>query len=487
MKKIIIFLIITLLSAISFAQVGIGTTTPNASAIIELNSSTKGFLLPRLTLAQKNSMTPTAGIQIYCTDCGTGPGELQIYNGTSWTNAQGTPANGIIFGPPSNVSAIYGNTQASISFSAPTATLGLAVTDYTVTSSPDNITANGTSSPIVVTGLTAGTSYTFTVVASNAAGNSVASAISNAVTPYTFPGTPTNHVATAGNEQASIAFTAPASNGGSVITGYSVTSSPGGFTATGASSPLVVTGLTAGTSYTFTVVATNAAGNSATSDASNAVTPQCLSSVTFTYNGASVTYGVITRTINGTTKCWLDRNLGATRVATIRNDAASYGHYFQWGRGDDGHQLTTSSITGTKIVLGTTSALFVWKNGTNTNWLTVNNNDLWQGTNGINNPCPAGFRVPTKADFAAEMATWPGGTTSAWDAAYNNPLKIPSAGIRNADNPSMNNVGVLPDLWTSTIGNTSTEVCNYEGNGSSPGYFYSGPARINGLPVRCVK
>ena len=88
----------------------------------------------------------------------------------------------------------------------------------------------------------------------------------------TVPGKPTSIVATAGNGQASVAFTAPIVTGGSAITGYTVTSSPGGFTATGASSPLIVTGLS-NTAYTFTVTATNAQGTSAASLASNSVTP----------------------------------------------------------------------------------------------------------------------------------------------------------------------------------------------------------------------
>lgn len=86
------------------------------------------------------------------------------------------------------------------------------------------------------------------------------------------PGAPTAVVATGGNAQASVAFTAP-SNGGSPITNYKVTSSPGGFIGNGASSPVVVGGLTNGVSYTFVVAATNIAGTGPNSSASNAVTP----------------------------------------------------------------------------------------------------------------------------------------------------------------------------------------------------------------------
>lgn len=87
------------------------------------------------------------------------------------------------------------------------------------------------------------------------------------------PGAPTNAVATPGNAQATVTFSAPASNGGSAITSYTVTSSPGGFTSTGPSSPRIVTGLTNGVSYTFTVRATNEAGQGPASSASNAIIP----------------------------------------------------------------------------------------------------------------------------------------------------------------------------------------------------------------------
>ncbi|NCB41945.1 MAG: hypothetical protein EOM59_04935 [Clostridia bacterium] len=89
----------------------------------------------------------------------------------------------------------------------------------------------------------------------------------------TVPGAPTIGTATRGDSQASVTFTAPVSNGGTAITGYTVTSSPGGLTGVGAASPITVTGLTNGTPYTFTVTATNSAGTGAASAASNSITP----------------------------------------------------------------------------------------------------------------------------------------------------------------------------------------------------------------------
>ena len=92
----------------------------------------------------------------------------------------------------------------------------------------------------------------------------------------TVPGAPTIGTATAGSSEATVTWTAPASDGGSAITKYTVTSSPDGKTAStpdGSTLQATVTGLTPGTAYTFTVVATNAAGDGPASAASNSVTP----------------------------------------------------------------------------------------------------------------------------------------------------------------------------------------------------------------------
>jgi sugar lactone lactonase YvrE len=179
---------------------------------------------------------------------------------------------------PSAVVATAGNAQATVGFAAPAAG-SLPISGYTVVSNPAggvDAQAGTTALSHTLTGLTNGTSYTFTVVATNAIGDGPVSAASNAVTPATLPGAPTGASATAGNARATVGFSAPVSNGGSAITGYTVISNPaGGVDADAGSTALnhTVTGLTNGVSYTFSVVATNGVGNGPTSVASNTVVP----------------------------------------------------------------------------------------------------------------------------------------------------------------------------------------------------------------------
>lgn len=98
--------------------------------------------------------------------------------------------------PPTSVSASYSSgTQASVSFTAPVDDGGSAITSYTVTSSPGSITASGSSSPITITGLSGGTTYTFTVTATNAVGTSDASSPSNSITTAVPPGSQTYNTA----------------------------------------------------------------------------------------------------------------------------------------------------------------------------------------------------------------------------------------------------------------------------------------------------
>src|SRR5687768_12676188 len=81
-----------------YAQVGIGTTSPASIAVLDLTSTTKGFLPPRMTKAEREGIaTPPAGLLIWCSNCGVS-GQLQVYDGTGWTNMIGGPPFGFDVG-----------------------------------------------------------------------------------------------------------------------------------------------------------------------------------------------------------------------------------------------------------------------------------------------------------------------------------------------------------------------------------------------------
>jgi hypothetical protein len=95
----------------------------------------------------------------------------------------GATMNQLMPGPPTNVIATAGNSEATVSFKPPKSDGGSPIIRYTVTSHPGNITASGKQSPITLKGLTNGITYTFTVTASNSVGTRLGSESCNSVTP----------------------------------------------------------------------------------------------------------------------------------------------------------------------------------------------------------------------------------------------------------------------------------------------------------------
>ena len=200
-------------------------------------------------------------------------------------------------GAPTSPIAVGGRSNATVTFTAPASDGGSGVVGYLVTSIPAGGTdSNGGTTALshVVTGLNNGTSYSFTVTASNAAGESVSSSVSNIVRPAAPPSVPMSPTAVVGDRQALVTFTAPIDNGGSPIAGYQVWSNPSGGIDNTMSTALThtVVGLINGQNYVFTVTARNSAGTSANSSTSNSVTPIGPPVCTLNAAPSSVTSGV---------------------------------------------------------------------------------------------------------------------------------------------------------------------------------------------------
>ena len=204
----------------------------------------------------------------------------------------------------------------------------------------------------------------------------------------------------------------------------------------------------------------------------------CGDPVTFNYKGELVTYG----TVESQGRCWLDRNLGASRVATAHNDSQSYGDLFQWGRLDDGHQTRTS---GTTYILSSTDnpghSNFIVIDIQYYDWRSPQNDNLWQGENGINNPCPDGWRVPTKAELDAERLSW---SRDNYNGAFASPFKLTLAGSRDFSiGSSINAEGAYGSYWSSSLSGDYAYSLVFGSKGSN----VTETLRAYGGSVRCLK
>jgi len=216
-------------------------------------------------------------------------------NSITATSVPTAPSIGTAINPSGQ--SYTGTASASVPFTQ-SANGGKAISNYKYSTDGTNYTALSpaqTSSPLTISGLTPGSSYSFYLKAVNENGDSAVSSVSNSVTVSTVPQAPTIGTVTKVNDTTvSIPFTPPANNGGSPITSYTVTSSPSIALSVsgGTTSPLTVSGsFGASVAYTFTISAVNANGTSVASSSSNSIIPYAPYLLSQTFN-SSGTYTV---------------------------------------------------------------------------------------------------------------------------------------------------------------------------------------------------
>jgi hypothetical protein len=179
----------------------------------------------------------------------------------------------------------------------------------------------------------------------------------------------------------------------------------------------------------------------------------------------------------------MDRNLGASRAATSSTDEAAYGDLYQWGRAADGHEKRNSATTSTlsnSDTPGHGDFITVGSSPYPYDWRSPQNDNLWQGVNGTNNPCPDGYRLPTAAEWEAERQSW---SSNAVDGTFPSPLKLPAAGNRDYSEASLIHVDIEGRYWSSTVHGTRSRSLHFLGSESVIGRDY----RADGRSVRCLK
>ena len=285
-----------------------GSATPgNAQVVLTWSapisdggSPITGYRLYRSTTAEGVYVLIASPSEPGFTDLGLSNGQIYWYKGSA-VNAIGEGSNSTANNvtpytepdAPSGLTAIAGNAQVALNWTAPANNGGRAI-DYYV------IYQNGTALPdrpinvmTVINGLSNGHSYSFTVSAHNRAGNGTQSSSVTATPTVTVPSTPQNVAAASGPGKVTISWQAPASNGGSAITEYKVYRNLAGgaqniANVSGSTLNCVDTTGTVGTTYTYYVVAVNAIGAGANSAPASAAPQSAAADNTMLYVGIGI-------------------------------------------------------------------------------------------------------------------------------------------------------------------------------------------------------
>ena len=213
--------------------------------------------------------------------------------------------------------------------------------------------------------------------------------------------------------------------------------------------------------------------------------------VTFVYQGATVTYTTVRGADN---MIWLQQNLGSSQIATSATDVLAYGHYFQWGRWDDAHQLAGSPTANVSTIspnnpqgIPTGSMNFLIGSNPNDWWGGGAGTDTWSNnppstTNGTD-PCAAiapGWHLPSVTELG-NVITVENITDVA--TAFGSNLKLTAAGARDGGSGTFINIGSVGQVWTSTTSGPYAKSASIQASAINPS---DDALRGYGASVRCM-
>jgi hypothetical protein len=149
-------------------------------------------------------------------------------------------------------------------------------------------------------------------------------------------------------------------------------------------------------------------------------------------------------------------------------------------RNDNTGEQTTMTSTSTELSIQDSPghAMFILNKNSPYDWRTPSNDNLWQGVNGTNNPCPEGWRIPTSEEFAAE------GISSIEDGYTK--LKLTLGGTRSGEFGHIVAIGADAYYWTSTLVDNDHSSARFVDYGEGYG-FESSTIRASGASCRCIK
>jgi hypothetical protein len=464
MNKVLFFIMMFLLNSILlFSQVAVNTdgSAPNPSAILDLKSANKGFLLPRMTLAEIYAIaTPAEGLMVYCTDNYPYSGTVAIYRSGQWWECPMTvlepasPIAGTHIPSPTQIVWNWNPVNGAVWYLWGTTNEWQSATDMHQATTKTE------------TGLTCNTNYTRYVWAQNWSNYPSPPTVLTQSTSLDPPAAPVSGTHVPSKTQ--IVWNWDAVTG---ATGYkwNPTDDYENAEDMGTNTSKTETGLNCNIEYTRFVWAYNFCGNSTSVTLSQSTSAcwVCSDSIT-KYHVAgnvapvtkTVTYGTVTNIPGETSKCWITSNLGADHQATAVNDAteASAGWYWQFNR------MQGYKHDGT---IRTPNTTWIYPISENSDWLSAND------------PCAlllgSGWRLPTLTEWTNVDAS--GGWTN-WNGPWSSALKIHAAGYLVYNDGSINYRGSWGYYWSSSQTDNANcwdlhfynTYCDLNSNGKTTGF-----------------